>query len=80
MTRYMFLKKGGKAIHQLGDISRDVYNAELIIVDGEDKSNWIGRFVEGFGFINVKFAKDDCKEATDAEIEMWFKDRDCIVF
>ena len=80
MTRYMFLKKGGKAIHQLGDISRDVYNAELIVVHGEDKSNWIGNFVEGYGFINVKFAKDDCKEATDEEIKMWLKNRDCIVF
>ena len=80
MAGYMFLRKGGKAIHQLGDISRDVYNAELIVVDGEDESNWIGHFVEGFGFVNVRFAKDDCKVATAEEIEMWFKDRDCIVF
>ena len=80
MARYMFLKKGGKAIHQLGDISRDVYNAELIVVDREDESNWIGHFAEGFGFVDVRFAKDDCKEATDEEVKMWLKDRDCIVF
>lgn len=39
MAGYMFLRKGGKAIHQLGDISRDVYSAELIVVNGEDGSN-----------------------------------------
>ena len=76
----MFLRKGGKAIHQLGDISRDVYNAELITVYDEDKDNWIGQFVEGFGFINVKFAKSDCKEATEEEIKQWFHNKDSIIF
>lgn len=80
MTKYMFLRKGGKAIHILGDITRNVYNAELILVDGEDESNWIGHFAEGYGFINVKFAKADCKEATDEEIKMWVKNRNCIIF
>lgn len=76
----MFLRKGGKAIHQLGDISRDVYNAELITIYDEDEDNWIGQFVEGFGFINVKFAKSDCKEATEEEIKQWFHNRDSIIF
>ena len=80
MTKDMFLRKGGKAIHILGDITRDVYNAELIVVNGEDESNWIGHFAEGFGFCDVKFAKSDCKEATAEEIEMWLKDRDSIIF
>ena len=76
----MFLRKGGKAIHKLGDISRDYYNAELIVVEKEESLNWIGHFAEGYGFIDVKFAKADCKEATDEEIKMWVKDRNCIIF
>lgn len=80
MTRCMFIRKNGKAIHQLGDISRDYYNAELIYVNSEDEDNWIGNYAEGFGFVNVKFAKKDCKEASEEEVKMWIKDRNSIVF
>lgn len=68
--RYMFIRKGGRAIHKLGDISRDFYDAELIIVNDEDEENYIGRFADGFGFINVKFFKSDCREATEEEVEL----------
>lgn len=70
IDKYMFIKKGGKAIHQLGDISRDVYDAELIYVHGETDTDWIGSYCEGFGFVNVKFAKEDCRDATDEEIHL----------
>lgn len=80
MIKSMFIRKNGKAIHQLGDISRDYYNAELIYVHSEDEDNWIGYYAEGFGFINVKFAKKDCKEASKEEVKMWIKDRNSIVF
>ena len=80
MPKYMFLRKGGKAIHQLGDISRDYYNSELIVVEKEEPLNWVGHFAEGYGFIDVKFAKEDCKDATDEEVKMWIKDRNCIIF
>lgn len=80
MIRCMFIRKNGKAIHQLGDISRDYYNAELIYVHSEDEDNWIGHYAEGYGFINVKFAKKDCKEASEEEVKMWIKDRNSIVF
>lgn len=80
MIRRMFIRKNGKAIHQLGDISRDYYNAELIYVNSEDEDNWIGNYAEGFGFVNVKFAKKDCKEASEEEVKMWIKDRNSIVF
>ena len=76
----MFLRKGGKAIHQLGDISRDVYDVELIEVYDEDGDNWIGMFAEGYGFIHVKFAKSDCREATEEEIKQWIHDRDSVKF
>lgn len=80
MSKYMFIRKGGKAIHKLGDISRDCLNAELICVHSEDENNWIGNYVEGFGFIDVKFAKADCREASDEEVKMWSNDRNSIVF
>lgn len=80
MSKYMFLRKGGKAIHKLGDISRDYYNSELIVVEKEEPLNWVGHFAEGYGFIDVKFAKEDCKDATDEEVKMWIKDKNCIIF
>ena len=76
----MFLRKGGKAIHSLGDISRDVYDVELIEVYDEDGYNWIGMFAEGYGLIHVKFAKSDCREATEEEIKQWVHDRDSVKF
>lgn len=77
---YMFIRKGGKAIHQLGDISRDYYNAELINVDSEEDEYYIGNFCEGFGFIGVKFKKSDCRKATQEEVDRWVKDHNCIEF
>lgn len=65
-----FLKKGADAIHQLGNIKRDVLNAELIVVNGEDEEFYIGNFVEGFGFVDVKFRKEDCRKATLEELDM----------
>lgn len=79
-SRYMFIRKNGKAIHQLGDISRDVLDAELIVVTSEDEKNYIGHYAEGFGFIGVKFAKEDCREAAEEEVKAWIKDRDSVKF
>lgn len=70
MKKFMLLKKGGKALHLLGDISRDYYDAELIYVHDETDEYYIGHFAEGFGFINVKFLKTDCRDATEEEIEI----------
>ena len=69
--RYMFIRKGGKAIHQLADISRDELDAELIVIFEEDEENYIGRFVEGYGFCNVRFRKSDCRVASDEESQLW---------
>ena len=65
----MLIKKGGKAIHLTGDLTRDTYNAELIYVHNETETEWIGHYAEGFGFINVHFLKSDCREATEKEIK-----------
>ncbi len=66
MARYMMATK---AFHKLGDISRD--EPDLCIVDSEDTENYIGNWVTGFGFINVKFPKSTTRELTDEEKEKW---------
>lgn len=57
------------AIHKLGDISRD--KPDLCIVFKEDEENFYGNFVEGFGFIHVRFPKKTTRPLTDKEKEEW---------
>ena len=80
LHKLMFIKKGGKAIHKLGDLSRDYLDAELICISNEDEQNWIGNYAEGIGFFDVHFAKEDCREATDEEVEQWIKNKESIKF
>lgn len=56
-----------KAIHKMGDISRD--RPDLAIVFEEDDDNLYGNWFFGYGFINVKFPKNTTKELTDTDIE-----------
>ena len=65
-SRYMMATK---AIHQLGDISRDEPN--LCVVYDEDEENYIGNWVTGLGFIDVKFHKSTTRELTEAEHEKY---------
>ena len=60
-----------KAIHKLGDISRD--EEELCYIHGEDEENYIGMFVEGYGFVDVKFPKETTRKLTQEEIEKYNK-------
>ena len=78
--KLMFIKKGGKAIVKMGDISRDYYDVELICVSNEDENNWIGNYAEGLGFFNVKFAKEDCREASEEEVNKWIRNPESIKF
>ncbi|MEK9134808.1 MAG: hypothetical protein AAB451_00665 [Patescibacteria group bacterium] len=64
--RYMMATK---AIHLLGDISSKTPN--LCSIHGEDDENYIGNWVEGFGFINVKFPKATTRELTQEEKDKW---------
>ena len=57
------------AFHVLGDISRD--QPSLVVIDGEDEDDFIGQFVEGFGYINVRFPKGTTRELTAAEVEQY---------
>jgi hypothetical protein len=65
MNKMMILKGGSSAIHKLGDIGRK--EDDYIRVFEEDKEYYIGNFEEGFGFIDVKFKKEDCRSLTDEE-------------
>ena len=78
--KLMFIKKGGKAFHKMGNLSRNYYDAELICVSNEDEYNWIGNYAEGMGFFNVHFAKEDCREASDEEVDEWIKDPESFKF
>lgn len=60
-----------KAIHKLGDISRNV--PDLCFIHKEDEKNYIGNWVTGFGFVNVKFPKETTRLLTEVEIEKYDK-------
>ena len=57
------------AIHQTGDISRDT--PDICIVSEEDDNNYIGNWVCGFGFIDVKFPKSTTRDLTPDEVEKY---------
>ena len=69
-ARYFLLKQGASAYHKLGNIGRNYYEAELIVVHKEDDEFYIGNFAEGCGFVDVKFRKADCREVTEKEYRM----------
>lgn len=53
------------AMHKVGDISRD--EPHLAVIYGEDGDDWIGEWVTGMGFINVRFPMATTRELTDDE-------------
>ena len=65
MNRIMVLKGGSPAIHKLGDIGRE--EDDFIRVHREEGENFIGAFEEGFGFIDVKFRKENCRPINEDE-------------
>ena len=67
MNKIMILKGGSPAIHMTGNISRKC--DDKIRIHSEDNDHYIGNFEEGFGFINVKFNKSDCRPLTTKERE-----------
>ena len=64
MKKYMMATK---ATHKLGDISRD--GEDLCFIYSEDNENYIGNWVTGFGFFDVKFPKKTTRSLTPEEIE-----------
>lgn len=67
MNKIMMLKANSPAIHKTGDISRKC--DDKIRIHSEDDTYYIGNFEEGYGFINVKFNKSDCRSLTLEERE-----------
>ena len=65
MNKIMILKGNSPAIHLLGDIRRE--EDEYIRIHEETETHYIGNFEEGFGFINVEFRKEDCRQLTEEE-------------
>ena len=59
------IKWGTTAIHKLGDISRP--SGDFFFVDDEDDEHFIGAWLTGIGYFNVKFPKRNCRELTDDE-------------
>lgn len=64
--RYMMATR---AIHKLGDLSREPAN--LALITGEEEHHWIGSWVEGYGYIGVRFPKTTTRPLTDAEIMLY---------
>lgn len=60
-----------KAIHKIGDISRP--DGDLALIYEEDGSDYIGNWVTGYGFIDVRFPKETTRDLTAAEIEEYEK-------
>lgn len=79
--KLMFIKKGGAATTKDGhNFSRDYYDTELICVSNETDTHWVGNYAEGLGFFGILFAKEDCREATDEEVDMWIKNPEDVKF
>jgi len=66
--RYMMATK---AIHKLGDISRE--EPDLCFVQKESGDVYIGAWITGFGFVEVKFPKETTRSLTNEEIEYYNK-------
>ena len=66
-SKTMILKGGSPAQHKLGPIGREKDN--FIVVYGETDDFYIGEFVTGYGFFDVKFRKVDCRDLTQEDID-----------
>lgn len=66
MVKYMMATK---AIHKLGDISRD--KEDICRINKETEKDYIGSWVTGFGFVEVKFPKDTTRKRTPNEIKKY---------
>lgn len=65
-----------KAIHKLGDISREfehLSTENLCQVCKENDEEYIGSWITGFGFFDVAFSKETTRELTEEEIEYFNK-------
>ena len=57
------------AVHKLGDISND--SPDLCHIYNETETDYIGMWITGFGFFDVKFPKETTRELTPEEVEKY---------
>lgn len=57
------------AIHQFGDISRP--EPDLCLIERQEGDDYIGAWVTGFGFFNVRFPVATTRRLTAEEIERY---------
>jgi len=60
---------GKEAHHVTGEISREEW--DLIQINAEDDKNYIGNWMYGFGFIEVKFPKKSIRALNKKEIKYY---------
>lgn len=75
----VLMLEGPHAFHKLGDIGRPGFGPQKIVVEAYKPPWLIGSFLEGFGFMDVHFPKDDCRKMTDEEKREHEKGRIVIV-
>ena len=56
---------GTVALHQLGDISSD--EPDICVIYGDDGDYWVGQWIYGYGFFNVRYPKETTRELTEEE-------------
>ena len=79
-AKTMALRDSSHAYHKLGDIGRPATTGrvEFITVRAEKPGFLVGNFCEGFGFFDVHFPREACRELTTAE-EAWLSGRVTVV-
>lgn len=70
------IRYGTTATHKLGDISRP--NGDFFRVEGEDGDDYVGQWMTGFGFVDVRFPKSTTRPITDAE-RKWLAYRPVVI-
>lgn len=70
------LYMGTTALAKIADISRD--EPDYFVAWEEVDDHYIGNWITGFGFINVRFPKDTSRPVTDEEFE-WFLDHPTVM-
>lgn len=58
-----------KAFHQLGEISSD--GPDLCHINSVDGDYYVGSWVTGYGFFNVRFPKETTRNLTTEEVEKY---------
>ena len=70
------IRWGTEAHHMLGDISRP--GGDFFWVDRETEDDYVGAWMTGFGFVEVRFPKDTTRDITPAE-QAWLDQHQVVI-